>query len=226
MKQRNSRFMNSWRRLGYKLAPYAIQNLMTVVIGAMAIIYIADGIIGLMGDVSLISYLEFDRDAIIHSFQIWRAVTFIFIPSGDNILWAILMMYFYWVIGQALEKEFGAFRFNLFYFLGAALALIAGFITGYTTNSYLNLSLFLAFAIFYPNFEVRLFFILPIKVKYMAIVYAIVIGFSFIMYPWQYRIVILLSLLNVVIFFWRDFRYVIRTFIQDSKIRFQRWKNQ
>lgn len=218
--------MNSWRRLGYKLAPYAIQNLMTVVIGAMAIIYIADGIIGLMGDVSLISYLEFDRDAIIHSFQIWRTVTFIFIPSGDNILWAILMMYFYWVIGQALEKEFGAFRFNLFYFLGAALALIAGFITGYTTNSYLNLSLFLAFAIFYPNFEVRLFFILPIKVKYMAIVYAIVIGFSFIMYPWQYRIVILLSLLNVVIFFWRDFRYVIRTFIQDSKIRFQRWKNQ
>ncbi len=218
--------MNSWRRLGYKLAPYAIQNLMTVIIGAMAIIYIADGIIGLMGDVSLISYLEFDRDAIIHGFQIWRVVTFIFIPSGDNILWAILMMYFYWVIGRALEKEFGAFRFNLFYFLGAALALIAGFITGYTTNSYLNLSLFLAFAIFYPNFEVRLFFILPIKVKYMAIVYAIVIGFSFIMYPWQYRIVILLSLLNVVIFFWRDFRYVIKTFIQDSKIRFQRWKNQ
>lgn len=218
--------MNSWRRLGYKLAPYAIQNLMTVVIGTMAIIYIADGIIGLMGDVSLISYLEFDRYAIIHSFQIWRAVTFIFIPSGDNILWAILMMYFYWVIGRALEKEFGAFRFNLFYFLGAVLALIAGFITGYTTNSYLNLSLFLAFAIFYPNFEVRLFFILPIKVKYMAIVYAIVIGFSFIMYPWQYRIVILLSLLNVVIFFWRDFRYVIKTFIQDSKIRFQRWKNQ
>lgn len=218
--------MNSWRRLGYKLAPYAIQNLMTVVIGAMAIIYIADGIIGLMGDVSLISYLEFDRYAIIHSFQIWRVVTFIFIPSGGNILWAILMMYFYWVIGRALEKEFGAFRFNLFYFLGAVLALIAGFITGYTTNSYLNLSLFLAFAIFYPNFEVRLFFILPIKVKYMAIVYAIVIGFSFIMYPWQYRIVILLSLLNVVIFFWRDFRYVIKTFIQDSKIRFQRWKNQ
>lgn len=218
--------MNSWRRLGYKLAPYAIQNLMTVVIGAMAIIYIADGIIGLMGGVSLISYLEFDRYAIIHSFQIWRVVTFIFIPSGDNILWAILMMYFYWVIGRALEKEFGAFRFNLFYFLGAVLALIAGFITGYTTNSYLNLSLFLAFAIFYPNFEVRLFFILPIKVKYMAIVYAIVIGFSFIMYPWQYRIVILLSLLNVVIFFWRDFRYVIKTFIQDSKIRFQRWKNQ
>lgn len=218
--------MNWWRRLGYKLAPYAIQNLMTVIIGAMAIIYIADGIIGLMGDISLISYLEFDRDAIIHGFQIWRVVTFIFIPSGDNILWAILMMYFYWVIGRALEKEFGAFRFNLFYFLGAVLALIAGFITGYTTNSYLNLSLFLAFAIFYPNYEVRLFFILPIKVKYMAIVYAIVIGFSFIMYPWQYRIVILFSLLNVVIFFWRDFRYVIKTFIQDSKIRFQRWKNQ
>ncbi len=201
---------------------------MTVIIGAMAIIYIADGIIGVVGgdEISLISYLEFDRDAIIHHFQIWRAVTFIFIPSGDSIIWTLLTMYFYWVIGQALEREFGAFRFNLFYFTGAILAMIAGFITGFTTNSYLNLSLFLAFAIFYPNFEVRLFFIIPIKVKYMAIVYAVIIGFSIIIYPWQYRIVILLSLLNVAIFFWRDFRYVIRTFIQDSKIRFQRWKNQ
>jgi len=81
----------------------------------------------------------------------------------------------------------------------------AGLITGFTTNVYLNLSLFLAFAILYPNFELRLFFILPIKIKWLAIVYTVFLVIALIFNTWSGRIALLVSLANIILFFGKDF---------------------
>ena len=71
-------------------------------------------------------------------------------------------------MGSTLEREWGALQFNFFYLAGIIGALISGIITGYATNDFLNLSIFLAFALYYPNFQLYIFFFIPIKMKWLA----------------------------------------------------------
>ena len=102
--------------------------------------------------------------------QIWRFLTFLFLPSSSSPLWVLLNLYFYCLLGNALEKEWGTFRLNLFYLSGILGSVLAALVTGYGVNRYLNLSLFLAFAALYPNFELLLFFVVPVKAKYLAVI--------------------------------------------------------
>ncbi len=215
----------SLRRLEYKLAPYAVQNLMLIMIGAMAIVYVADLAVASTGkDVSLYSWLMFDRAAIA-SGQMWRLFTFIFLPPADSLIWVFFALYFYYIMGSSLEREWGALRFNIFYLCGILGALISGLITGYATNSYLNLSLFLAFAIFYPNYQVLIFFILPIKIKWIAWLDVFALAVSFVFSGLGGRLAIIASVINVIIFFWRDLWYEIKRLWMNTKFRFIRWRN-
>ena len=153
--------------------------------------------------------------------QIWRLVTFIFISPNSRILFILFSLYFYWLIGNALENQWGAFRFNLYYLFGMVGTVIAGMITGYATNSYLNLSLFLAFALMYPDYQVMVFFILPVKMKYLALLDVIGLAVMCIMDSWPGRIALFVALGNVILFFWRDFIYG----IQNAKRRYEWRKN-
>jgi hypothetical protein len=137
--------------------------------------------------------------------QVWRVITFVFVPPNMNPLFMLFFMSLYYMIGQSLESEWGGFYFNAFYFLGVILSIIGGFIIGYATIEYINLSLFLAFAILYPNTPLRLFMILPIKIKYLAIFDLVMLAISFIFGNWGVRLAIIISLLNVAIFFWDDY---------------------
>ncbi len=128
-------------------------------------------------------------------------------------------------MGQALEHEWGALRFNLFYLCGIIGALISGLITGYATNSYLNLSLFLGFAMFYPNYQVLIFFFFPIKVKWLAWMDVALLAFSFFMSGLGGKLAILFSVLNVLIFFYRDLWYEIKRMAMNMKYRYNRWRS-
>lgn len=215
----------SLKRLEYKLAPYAISNLMTIIIGAMAIVYVADLAVASTGrDLSLYYWLMFDKAAIA-SGQVWRLFTFIFLPPDTNLIWLIFSLYFYYIIGSALENELGALRFNIFYLCGIIGTLIAGLITGYATNDYINLSLFLAFAIFYPNYQLYLFFFIPVKVKWIALFDLFFIIANFILVGVGGKIAIAVSFINVIIFFFNDFLYEIKRILMNTKFRFIRWKN-
>ena len=87
--------------------------------------------------------------------------------------------------------------------MGYLGSVASGFIMGYTTNYYLNLSLFLAFAILNAEAKVLLFFVIPIKVKWLALVDLILLLLSFIISSWTMRVAIIFSLINVVLFFWK-----------------------
>ncbi|MBI3547614.1 MAG: hypothetical protein HY078_01040 [Elusimicrobia bacterium] len=102
--------------------------------------------------------------------QAWRVFTFLLIPPlGLSILWMFFWLYLLYVYAVALEQEWGDFRFNLFYFLGAAATVATSLAAGVPlSNTTLHTTIFLAFAALFPDFEVLLFFVLPVKVKWLA----------------------------------------------------------
>ena len=151
--------------------------------------------------------------------EIWRLITFLFIPPGGSILQSALTLYFYYFVGSALENRWGPRRFLVFYSIGGFAAIAAGLLTGFGTNQYLNLSLFFAFAVQYPEFQLMLFFILPIKVKWLALLNALYYLYGIIMGGWPIRIAILFSLLNIILFFGGDILSQARNAIAQWKRR-------
>jgi hypothetical protein len=134
-------------------------------------------------------------------------------------------MYMFVLIGQALERAWGGFYFNAFYFVGVICAIIGGFITGFATIEYINLSLFFAFALLYPNMTFLLFFIIPVKAKWLALFYVVINALWFIRGDWDERINILIAFVNIVIFFWDDYFPKLRDKWRYRKIR-RSYRNQ
>lgn len=139
--------------------------------------------------------------------QIWRLVTFLFIPPSTNTFFIIFVLYFYYMIGSTLENVWGTFRFNLFYFTGALGTVIASLLVYFVTGTgiranayYLNLSMFLAFAALFPNHEVLVFFILPVKIKWLAYLDIAYLAYAFITGSMASRILIAVSLVNIILF--------------------------
>lgn len=187
-----------------KLRRYSIPNLMNYIVGGMALCYVLA-----MFFPGIYSYLYLSRAALFRG-QIWRLVTFIFVPTTSGVFFLLLSLYFYWMIGTTLENQWGTFKFNLFYFVGVLGSILAALITGYAENSYLNLSLFLAFASMFPDYQVMLFFILPVKMKYLAILDIVLYVWLFITGGWSARVTILLCLANVFLFVGGDFINTLR----------------
>ena len=187
-------------KLERKLKWLSIPNLMLIVVGAMGVVFVMNFLIGMSAGQSIYSMLTFDKELIAKG-QVWRVFTFLFVPPAQNIIFALLALYFYWLIGSALENEWGAFGFTVFYLLGAVGAIISGFITGYATNDYINMSLFLAFALLNPDFTVYVFFILPVKMKWLALIDGAAILLSLIFNCWSGRLAVAMALINLLIFF-------------------------
>ena len=207
-------------KLERKLGRFEIKNWAYVLVIAMAMVWVADFVLARCGYPTLSSFIYFDR-ALVLKGQVWRVVTFIFMPEGENILFTILSLYFYWFIGTTVENEWGAFRFNVFYLTGYLGALASGFIMGVTTNYYLNLTIFLAYAILNAERSLYLFFLIRVKVKWLAILEFVLLAISFIFSGWANRVALLFSLANVILFFWKDLYLAIKNFFRRQKYKKQ-----
>lgn len=106
----------------------------------------------------------------VHAGEWWRLITFLFVPPPMSPFFMLFWLYLLYTYASALENEWGTFRFTVFYLVGALLTAAVGLVPvrGLVPNIYLNASLFLAFAALFPDFELLLFFILPLKVKYLG----------------------------------------------------------
>ena len=210
--------IDKWlNKLERKFGRFAIPDLMLYVTLTMGLILVFDIFVSRNpnNSLSLISLLSFDRGLILKG-QVWRIITFLLIPNTGWLLLAFLALYFYWMMGTGLERQWGTFRFNVYFFAGAIGCIIAGFITGYATNVYHYMSIFLAFAMVYPDFEVLLFFIIPVKVKWLGIADGILLLILFIFGSWLTKLFIVLSLINLIIFFgptfWDKIYYTCRRY--------------
>ncbi len=172
-------------KLERKYGKYAIRNLMKYVV----MLYILGFFVAMISatrGVDLYSlYFSFDIDMILRG-QIWRIVTFLIQPLDTNIFFMLIAVYLYYMIGNSLEANWGSFKFNVFYFSGVLFNILAAvliyiIILLWTHGAlhlsvpislhYIHLSMFLAFATIYSDVQFLLFFIIPIKVKYLAYVY-------------------------------------------------------
>ena len=122
----------------------------------------------------LLYYLYFDP-ALFCRGQVWRLLTFALVPDAGGLLWFAIALYFYYFIGNSLEQAWGPGKFTIYYLSGMVLtalySLVYYWISGRSvlvSSSYLNLSLFFAFATLWPDQRVLLFFFIPVKIKWLA----------------------------------------------------------
>ncbi len=187
-------------KLERRLGKFAIKNLMGYIVGITGIVYALayfDRSGAVIGKLMLIPEL-------IMRGEVWRLFTYVFIPPGTTIIWIMFILYFYYMIGSALEHEWGSFRFNMFYLTGMLGTTIAAFITGYgATATYINLSMFLAFARIYPDYQLLLFFVIPVKVKYLAMLNWAYIVFTVLVGDVSIKLIAIVSIMNYFLFFGR-----------------------
>lgn len=199
----------------YKYGRYAIHNLMLVIIAGQALVYLAD--LFTMG-ISIQNMLSLNFPMILRG-QVWRLVTFIFVPLNNTPLLVFLYLYFDYLIGHSVEMRWGDFKFNLYYLVGMLTAILGAALTGYGTASYLHLTFFFLFAQMYPDMQMLLFFIIPIKAKYISIFSAVVCLIDFFRGGWSTRMAILMAVLTYLIFFGSDLFTTIQQEIKYSKAR-------
>lgn len=209
-----------------KIGKYAIHHLTLVMIGCYVIGYVLQLI-----NPNAVSFMTLDPVYILQG-QVWRIITWIIIPpesmstDGLGIFFTLVMLFFYLSIGDSLEKSWGAFRYNVFIFGGMLITVIAAFlcyfifsailgqpvgIGGAFSTYYITTSIFLAFAATFPDARVMLYFVIPIKVKWLGILYAAFFVYDMVGYfrliisggifYWIYVIAMIASLLNFIIFF-------------------------
>ncbi len=214
-------------KLEYKHGRHYIHGLMTIVVIGMAAVFLLDMASG--GWFS--PMLALNRTAIL-SGQVWRLVSFLFVPGSTNAFWLLISLYFYYMMGRNLEQAWGGFRLNIYYLVGILGAIASCFITGFGTNVYLNLSLFLAFATVAPDTTFLLFFILPVKAKWLALAYAVFLAYQIVQGFFQtpalgliLLVSLAFSLLNYFLFFGGQMVRVIKEQIRISKNR-RNWRNR
>lgn len=156
--------------------------------------------------------------------QVWRLVTWVlYPPSTSGVLWfAIAVLFFYYPIGTSLERTIGTFKYTLYILSGVIFTIWGAFILYFLLGGnvlvgnvfstyYISLSTFLAYAMCYPDMQVLLMFIIPVKMKWMAIFYVVIVVYEMIQYimagAWYLVIPIVASLLNFIIFYFgtKDF---------------------
>lgn len=189
------------RRLGF----LAVPNLLRYVAALTALVFILYKL-----DSRYLSLIDLDPNAVRNG-QVWRLVTYIFIPQMGSLIpapdWfnAVFSVFFLVWVGDRLEEVWGAFRLTLFVLIGAIGTTVAAFFFGAKfSNGMLISSLFFAFARFFPDAVIYFAYILPLKVKWIAWIYGAILLWQFLFASMAFRSALLVAFANYLIFFGRD----------------------
>ncbi len=180
----------------------AIPGLMRIVVVFNAVVFL----LALQAP-GLVDLLRLQPDRILHG-EVWRLVSYIFIPrvgfgTQFTVLWVLFYLNFLWVLGEGLEQAWGSFKLNLYYLMGMLGTTVAAFFFHATdsTGVYLNMSLFYAFATLFPNFPILALFIIPVRVKWVALFSLAFVSLQLVVGGAADRLAILAALVNYLLFF-------------------------
>jgi len=219
--RRLSRFCSEHPNLG-------IPGLMKYIVIANVGVFILD----LFSSYSCSYLLQFNP-ALIFQGEIWRLLTFLIVPMNLSPIWFALSTLLYYSIGTTLEQYWGPARFTIYYIMGAyvnvILALIMQLISpsgyAYPIMTYVNQSLFFAFATLYPETRFMIYFIIPVKAKWLAWLSGAFIIFDFVSYlfaaEWLGAVIVFGTVLNYLIFFWDD----IKSFFHNRRAQAAHFRN-
>ncbi len=204
-------------KLERRFGKFAINNLMRYVVACYIVGYILY-YMQYYSNISTLRWLTLEPYYIFSNLQIWRVVSWLLMPpSNTNIIFVVIMLVLYYQLGTTLERTWGAFRFNLFIIgdviISIVVALLVYLIGLYGFNTliffgssfstfYINMSIFLAFAVAFPDQRIMLYFFIPIKMKWMGLVYAVLMVYEFIAVgSMQGRVAIVASMATFLIYF-------------------------
>lgn len=205
--------MKFFNKLERKFGKYAIPNLTRYIIITYGIGYLL-WVIQQASSVNILGWLTLDPGLILQG-QVWRIVSWVLMPPGAFDIFTLVMLLFYYNIGTVLERVWGDFRYNAYIFFGLIMTVVGSCILyavmgpWYTimgwgwmfSTYYVSLSIFLGFAMTFPDQQVLLMFFIPIKMKWLALVDVAYLVYQMIEGNWASRVVILCSLASTIIFF-------------------------
>lgn len=198
-------------RLEHTIGRYVPANITYFLIGSQILVFI------LIRSYPAYTSVFFLQGNLLLGGQWWRAVTFLAMPVSTDFLFAVFEWYMFYLFGLALERHWGSFRYMLYILISAlsvvALALL--FPTVRLTNVYIYTSVFLAFAYLYPDFRLLLFFFIPVKVKWLALIAAITMLGSVLFGTIPAKLQTILSMSNFFIFFGKDIVNRSRGYLTD-----------
>ena len=204
--------MSLLSQLERRFGRYAVPNLTLILIAGQVALYVLNQFSGARGGEGILSRIRLYPARVLEG-EVWRLVTFLFDPPTRILLFAIIFWYLFYIMGSALEMSWSAFRYNVFlaigYFASVAVAFAVHFLGGVAdakaTNLFLYGTVFLAFARLFPDFTLYIFFILPVKIKWLAMLQWCFYGLSFVTAAtWMERAMIAASVLNYFLFFGRE----------------------
>ena len=218
--------MNFIDKLERKFGKYATDKMPFILIACYALGYMIEKI-----NYSWINYLTLNPYLILKG-QVWRLVSWILIPpSESNIFFVLIMLFFYYSISMSLVKTWGVFKYNLYIVVGLLCSIIGCFIcmgvcylfvgdviesagasyffqigSQYFSTFYVNMSILLAYAATFPNAMILMFFIIPLKVKWLGffegaiILYNLIVGVGNPYHNIFFRFGVISALLNFGLF--------------------------
>ncbi len=183
-----------------KCSRFAIPHLTWILMGGQGLFFLA-----CTADPTLLHQLDLRPDKVFAG-EFWRVLVFMFIPQTLRPIWFAVSLWFLYWVGTTLENHWGDAKYNAFILIGYLATVASSFCFPHVpgTNFYLITSIFLAFAYLYPDFQILLFFIIPVKVKYLAIFQWCILSLQLVGSSWPTKILILAAVLNFFIFFGKD----------------------
>lgn len=215
-------------RFAQKHPKFGIPHLMNLLLVGNVIIFCFDAFSA--GAASRLLGLDFGA---ILKLELWRLFTFPFVPDTGRPLWFIVALFFYYFLGNMMEREWGTAKFTLFYLSGCLLTFLAsvvsfywsGLVSNTVTLGSIHQTLFLAFATLYPESELRFYFVIPIKAKWLALFYVLIevldvlrMNRAMLVLALPFVLPVLVaSWVNYLIFFWSPVKAALRRVFRRTK---------
>lgn len=196
--------MTFYQKLERKLGRHAVPKLMQYI----CVMYVVGFFIMNLNPLFYWFFLSMDPSKVMHG-QIWRIITFLFYPPSGSLLWMLLATFVYYSLGMTLQQVWGDFKYNYFFFQGVLL-LVAATLLFYVVTGislvvfpiYMSFSIFLAYALTFPEATFLFYFIIPIKAKWLAMIEVVIYCFYFLSGSMADKLMIGAALLNVFLFFY------------------------
>lgn len=185
-------------RFEYKYQRFAVPNLTIVLIFGQVAVYIMQLTAGLDPRIAMLV------PGLVLRGEVWRIFSFILLPPQiQSPIFLAFAWYVFWLLGSALESYWGDFKYNIYLLTGWLATVLVAFIipNAIYTNAFLGGSVFLAFAWLNPDFQMLLFFILPVRIKWLALITWIGYGYLMLVGSWPARLLVLASIANFLLFF-------------------------
>lgn len=207
-------------RLEFKWGRFAIPNLMVYIAGLNLLVFLLYAVV----NPDLLKLLYLDPERVLNHGEVWRLVSYIFIPSvggfSNRAFNVVLNLLFLLFLGRSLEQEWGSFKMNLFYLFGflgnTVAAFLAYFLAGghsgiVATGFLLNYSILFALARLTPD-EIIYLYLLPVKLKWAAWGLAAWLSFLFLNGTTGYRFALVAAFANYLLFFGSEL-------LQEARLR-------